>query len=106
MKESLQQCKNTLQVRLLHLVLGFEHQQVGDVSEGQTEADHLSLCDVTGKLADVDDPGWDPRTSYVTFELLIVVAIGYENRKRQQAMNYVCFSSVKTILYSKTENWI
>lgn len=83
------------------LVLGFEHQQVGDVSERQTQADHLGLCDVTGKLADVDDPGWDPRTSYVTFELLIVVAIGYENRKRQQAVNYI--RSVKTVLDSETD---
>lgn len=87
MKTRLQQCKNTLQARVLNLVLGFEHQQVGDVSKGQTKADHLSLCDVAGKLADVDDPGWDPRTSYVTFELLIVVAIGCEDRKRQQCAN-------------------
>lgn len=87
MKTPLQQCKNTLQARLPHLVLGFEHQQVGDVSKGQTKVDHLSLCDVAGKLADVDDPGWDPGTSYVTFELLIVVAIGYEDRKRQQRVN-------------------
>lgn len=65
----------------LHLVLGFEHQQVGDVSEGQTEADHLSLCDVVGKLADVDDPGRHRGTPYVTFELLAVIAIGYEENQ-------------------------
>ena len=60
-----------------HLVLGFEHQQVGGVSEGQAEADDLGLGDVVGKLADVDDSGRRPGTSYVTFELLAVVAIGY-----------------------------
>lgn len=59
-----------------HLVFGFEHQQVGDVSERQAEADHLGLCDVAGKLADVDDPGWQAGSSDVTFELLAVVAIG------------------------------
>lgn len=83
-KVPLQQCKCSLHVRVLDLVLGFEQQQVGDVSEGQTEADHVSLCDVAGKLADVKDPGRHPGTSYVTFELLIVVAIGYEVRKQQQ----------------------
>lgn len=88
-----QQCKSSLQVRVLHLVLGFEQQQVGDVSEGQTEADHVSLCDVAGKLADVKDPGRHPGTSYVTFELLIVVAIGYEVRKQQQHVRMMCSCS-------------
>ncbi len=73
----------------LHLVLGFEHQQVGDVSEGQTEADHLGLGDVVGELADVNDPGRHPGTSYVTFELLTVVAIGYRGNNRAHDHNFM-----------------
>lgn len=65
----------------VYLVLGFEHQQVGDVSERHAEADHLRLCDVAGKLTDVDDPGWHAGTSYVTFELFAVVAIGYRGEE-------------------------
>lgn len=61
---------------MIYLVFGFEHQQVGDVAERQAKADHLGLCDVAGKLPDVDDPRRQAGTSYVTFELLAVVAIG------------------------------
>lgn len=59
----------------LYLVFGFQHQQVGDVPERQAKADHLGLCDVARKLANVDDPRWLSGTSYVTFELLAIVAI-------------------------------
>lgn len=72
---------NKINEHVLHLVLGFEHQQVGDVAEGQTQADHLSLSNVVGKFADVENPRRPPRTSYVTFELLAVVAIGYRGDK-------------------------
>lgn len=71
------------------LVLGFEHQQVGDISKWQTQADHLSLSDVVRKLADVNDPGWHPWTSYVTFKLLAVIAIGYRrNAGFSERLNY------------------
>ncbi|KAF3834759.1 hypothetical protein F7725_027317 [Dissostichus mawsoni] len=68
-------------VSVRHLVFGFEHQQVGDVSEGQTEADDLGLTDVSRELSDVDDPGRHAGASYVTFELLTVVAIGYRGQE-------------------------
>lgn len=64
----------------LYLVLGFQHQQVGDVAERQAQADDLGLCDVAGKLADVDDPRRQAGASYVTFELLAVVAIGCRSK--------------------------
>lgn len=74
------QTKNTGSCSV-YLVLGFEHQQIGDISEGQPQADHLGLCDVIGKFANVDDPRWHAGTSYVTFELFAVIPIGYRKEE-------------------------
>lgn len=38
-----------------YLVLSFEHEQVGDFTKGQAQGDDLSLVDVVGELAHVDN---------------------------------------------------
>ena len=60
-----------------YLVLPLQHQQVGDLAEGQAEPDDLRLVDVVGQLAQVNDSGRHTRAPDVTFELFAVVAIGY-----------------------------
>lgn len=40
----------------LYLVLALEHQEVGDLPEGQPQGDDLALSNVAGQFADVNDP--------------------------------------------------
>ena len=67
--------------RAAYLVLPLQHQQVGDLAEGQAQADDLSLVDVVGQLAHVDDARRDPGAPGVPFELFAVVAIGWGRRR-------------------------
>lgn len=88
-----------------YLVLSFEHEQVGDFAKGQAQGDDLSLVDVVGELAHVDDARRDAWAPYVTFEFLAVIAIGCGGeraRKRAYCWDVHPFENAAKI----DQNWM
>ena len=55
-----------------HLVLPLEREDVGDLSEGQAQRDHLRLRRLVGQLPDVEDAG---RRSFLHLLLLAITAV-------------------------------
>ena len=60
------------------LVLPLQHQDVGDLAEGQAQGDDLGLRHLAGELADVEHAGRGALGSLLHPQLLAVAAVGWE----------------------------
>ena len=63
-----------------YLVFPFQHQQISDLPEGQSQPNNLSLIYVIGQFAYMDHTWRNTRTADVTFEFFGVVAIGCKEK--------------------------